>query len=401
MSDKLEIEKISDALTRVSIDNKTIILVGTAHVSAVSMEEVRMNIESENPEHVCIELDEGRLRNIEEEKKWSGTDVKNVIRRGQGFMMIASLALTSFQRRLGADMGIQPGAEMKAAIDTCKKIGIPFTCADRSVQVTLSRAWRASGFFAKLKLISALFSFIFSNEKASSEEIENMKNTDVMQGMMSELADYLPSVKTVLIDERDHYLTAKILTAPGKKTLAVVGAAHVPGIIDTMVKISKSELTTDTSRSETIPPKKLIGKVIPWIIPAIIVTLFIVGVSLSGIQKILEMSMIWILANGILASLGALIALAHPLTILVSFIAAPLTSLNPTIGVGMVSGLLEYLFRSPRVMDMENLNTDIVTRRGWYRNRITRVLLVFLLSSIGSSVGTFIAIPWLTRIMGS
>ena len=401
MSDKLEIEKISDALTRVSIDNKTIILVGTAHVSAVSMEEVRMNIESENPEHVCIELDEGRLRNIEEEKKWSGTDVKNVIRRGQGFMMIASLALTSFQRRLGADMGIQPGAEMKAAIDTCKKIGIPFTCADRSVQVTLSRAWRASGFFAKLKLISALFSFIFSNEKASSEEIENMKNTDVMQGMMSELADYLPSVKTVLIDERDHYLTAKILTAPGKKTLAVVGAAHVPGIIDTMVKISKFELTTDTSRSETIPPKKLIGKVIPWIIPAIIVTLFIVGVSLSGIQKILEMSMIWILANGILASLGALIALAHPLTILVSFIAAPLTSLNPTIGVGMVSGLLEYLFRSPRVMDMENLNTDIVTRRGWYRNRITRVLLVFLLSSIGSSVGTFIAIPWLTRIMGS
>lgn len=398
---QFDIETISDTRTRITLDSRVIILLGTAHVSAESLLEVKESIISESPDHVCVEMDEGRLKNLEEGTKWSGTDLKNVLRKGQGFMMMANLALSSFQRRMGVDTGVQPGEEMKAAVDSAREGNIPFSCSDRAIQVTLSRAWRLSGLWSKMKLISSLVASVVTNESASPEEIENLKKADAMQGMMKELADYLPAVKTVLIDERDHYLASKIFTSPGSKTLAVVGAAHVPGIVDLIGEMAEGKRSSSTADIETVPPKKLFGKIAPWIIPAAIVGLFIFGIYRSGFDTILEMGKIWILANGVLAALGALAALAHPLTILISFVGAPITSLNPTIGVGMVAGLLEYVFRTPRVLDMENLNTDILSLKGWYRNRVTRILLVFFLSSLGSSVGTFLAIPWLTSIAGS
>lgn len=398
---QFDIENISDTRTRITLDNRVITLLGTAHVSAESLAEVKESIISEAPDHVCVEMDEGRLKNLEEGTKWSGTDLKNVLRKGQGFMLMANLALSSFQRRMGADTGVQPGEEMKAAVDSAREGHIPFSCSDRSIQVTLSRAWRLSGLWSKMKLISSLVASVVTNESASPEEIENLKKADAMQGMMKELADYLPAVKSVLIDERDHYLASKIFTSPGKKTLAVVGAAHVPGIVELLGEMAEGKRSSSTADIETVPPKKFFGKIAPWIIPAAIVGLFVFGIYRSGFDTILEMGKIWILANGVLAALGAIAALAHPLTILISFVGAPITSLNPTIGVGMVAGLLEYVFRTPRVLDMESLNTDILSLKGWYRNRVTRILLVFFLSSLGSSVGTFLAIPWLTKIAGS
>ena len=394
------VEKISESLTRITLDTRKIILVGTAHVSAESLEDVKKSIDEMHPDHVCVELDEQRLKKLEDGQTWSGTDIKNVIRRGQGFMLMANLALSSFQRRMSADTGISPGEEMKTAVEACRAKGLSFTCADRPVQTTLSRAWKMSSLWSKLKLLSALIASVLSRESSSAEEIENLKRTDVMQGMMKELADYLPSVKSILIDERDHYLAARIFDAPGKTIVAVVGAAHVPGIIDTLEKIAQQELGTDTRELDTIPPRKWPVKILPWLIPAAIAGLFIFGLIRSGLQKSLEMGLVWVLANGVLASIGALAALAHPLTIISSFLCAPLTSLNPTIGVGMVAGLLEYFFRPPRVLDMENLNADITSLNGWYRNRVTRILLVLFLSSLGSSIGTFAAIPLLTRIVG-
>lgn len=400
MMKDVSIEKVSDTLTRIGLGEKMIVLIGTAHISAESLEEVRDAIIAEEPSHVCVELDTDRLKNLENDQKWSNMNIKNVLRQKQGFMMMANLALASFQRRMSLDTGVKPGQEMKAAVDICRKNQIPFTCADRPIQVTLSRAWRISGLWSKLKLLSSLFASVLSHETASAEEIENLKKTDAMQGMMNELAAYLPSIKTVLIDERDHYLASRIFGAPGEKTLAVVGAAHVPGIINLLEKMLHGQVSTDTAKIEKIPPKKWWGKALPWVLPAVIVALFVTGIVRSGLQTGLEMSLVWILTNGVLASFGALVALAHPLTIMVSFVGAPITSLNPTIGVGMVAGLLEYLFRTPRVVDMESLNTDIASLKGWYRNRVTRILLVFFLSSVGSSVGTLVAIPWLTRIMG-
>ncbi len=398
---QFDVEKISETLTRVKTADREFLLVGTAHVSAESLAEVKASISEESPDHVCIEIDEGRLKNLEENRKWSGTDLKNVLRKGQGFMMLANLALSSFQRRMGQDTGVQPGEEMKAAAEGARELGIPFSCGDRPIQATLSRAWRKSGLWSKLKLMSSLIASVLTNETASAEEIEELKNADAMAGMMNELAEYLPSVKEVLIDERDQYLASKIYTSSGSKVLAVVGAAHVPGILKQMEEMDARRKSTDVSDIEKVPPRPWFGKALPWLIPAVIVALFVSGIIRSGLDKGLEMSLVWILANGILASLGAVLALAHPLTILISFIGAPITSLNPTIGVGMVAGLLEYQFRTPRVADMENLNTDILSFRGWYKNRVTRILLVFFLSSVGSSVGTFIAIPWLGKLLGS
>ena len=395
------VDYISNTRTRVNFGTREILILGTAHVSAESLEDVRDAVETESPDHVCVEMDEGRLKSLEEGSRWQSMDIKKVLRKGQGFMLMANLALSSFQRRMGTDTGVKPGEEMKAAVDAAREKGIPFSCSDRSIQVTLSRAWRLSGMWSKLKLLSSLIASVLSNESASADEIENLKNTDALQGMMSELAAYLPTVKSVLIDERDHYLASRIFDAPGSRIVAVVGAGHVPGMVSTLQELAEGTKTSDTREIETVPPRKWYGKALPWLIPAIILGLFITGIVRSGFDKGLEMSLVWVLANGILASLGAALALAHPLTILISFVAAPITSLNPTIGVGMVAGLLEYLFRTPRVVDMENLNTDITAFRGWYRNRVTRILLVFLFSSLGSSVGTFIAIPWLSRIVGS
>ena len=398
---RFDVEKLSDTRTRIVLDSREILLLGTAHVSAESLGEVKASIAEEAPDHVCVEIDDGRLKNLEQERKWSGTDLKNVLRKGQGFMMMANLALSSFQRRMGEDTGVQPGEEMLAAVQGAREAGIPFTSADRPIQVTLSRAWRLSGLWAKLKLLSSLIASVVTNETATAEEIEGLKDADAMAAMMNEMADYLPSVKGVLIDERDFYLASNIYRAPGKKVLAVVGAAHAPGIIALMRQMETEELDSEIRDIDTVPPRHWFGKALPWIIPAIILGLFVTGVVRSGLDKGLEMSLVWILANGVLAALGALLALAHPLTILISFVGAPITSLNPTIGVGMVAGLLEYQFRTPRVGDMENLNTDILSFRGWYRNRVTRILLVFFLSSVGSSVGTFLALPWLTGLLGS
>ncbi len=400
MGGRFEVEKISDTRTRVSIDSREILLVGTAHVSAESLADVREAVVSESPDHVCVEMDAERLKNLEENRKWAATDLKDVLRKGKGFMMMANLALSSYQRRLGVDTGVAPGEEMKAAVEACRENNIPFSCSDRSIQTTLGRAWRMSGLWSKMKLLSSLLASVLTNEKASPEDIENLKKADAMQGMMQEMADYLPSVKTVLIDERDHFLASKIFTAPGNKKLAVVGAAHVSGIVQRLEKMASGESSPDVADVDSVPPRTWIGRLLPWLIPALIAALFVTGIVRSGMEKGLQMSLVWVLANGIPAALGALVALAHPLTIVISFLAAPITSLNPSIGVGMVSGLLEYLFRTPRVLDMENLNEDILSLRGWYRNRVTRILLVFLLSSVGSMIGTFTAIPWLTRIAG-
>jgi len=397
---EFSIKKVSETITLIKIDDREIVLLGTAHVSIESLVEVEKAIELNAPNHVCVELDEGRLRNLDNKGKWSGTDVRSILKRGQGFMLLANLALSSFQRRVGLEIGIQPGAEMKAAVDAAKKRNIAFSCCDRSIQVTLSRAWRLSSFWSKLKLIATLSASVLVNEKTNPAEIERLKKADVMQNMMNELSSHLPAIKTVLIDERDLYLASKIVCASSRKTLAVVGAAHAPGIVRLMGEIVAGERDSGVRNLEMIPPRRWYGRILPWIIPLLIVGLFVFGINQSGFEKMLEMGKIWLFANGALAAAGALVALAHPLTVLISFVGAPLTSLNPTIGVGMVAGLLEYVFRTPRVSDMENLKTDILGIRGWYRNRVTRILMVFLLSSVGSSVGTFIAIPWLTSIAG-
>jgi pheromone shutdown-related protein TraB len=384
---------VTDTRVTFKSGDREIILIGTAHVSRESIEEVSGAIRQEKPDMVCVELDQGRYDSISKKENWEKLNVAKVFREGKGFLLMANLVLAGFQRRLGKELGVQPGEEMKIALETAKELGIAWALCDREVQITFRRAWSRCGLWSKSKLMASLVSSALVTEKLSEEEIENLKNRSELDGMMDELAAYLPAVKETLIDERDRYLAAKIWAAGGKKAVAVVGAGHVAGLASHLEKISAGEESSNVEELERIPPPGFLSRVVPWILPVLIVFLIGYGAYRLGFGESFSMLKRWLLWNGSLAALGTVFALGHPLSVLVSFVGAPIATVNPFIGVGLFSGLTEATIRKPRVGDASSINEDIGSLKGIYRNRITRALLVFLLSSIGGMIGNIISIP--------
>ena len=384
---------MSDTQKLLELKGRKFVLVGTAHVSQESIEEVKTSIENEKPDTLAIELDEGRYSNMKDPDSWKKMDIVKVLKKKQGFLMMANIVLASYQKRMGSSKGVKPGEEMMAAIDKAEEMGIPCVMVDRPIAVTLRRAWARNSFWGKSKLLSVLFASVFSKEEVDPEEIENLKKSNEMDTMMKELSSYMPKVKEVLIDERDFYLASKIWESgeEGKKVLAVVGAGHLPGIVSHLEKIAAGEENPDVSQISQVPKKSVGAKIAGWIIPLLIVALIAAGFYYGGRQKGLDMITGWFLWNGILAAVGSALAAAHPLTILVSFLSAPFTSMCPFIGVGVVAGLVQAVVCKPKVRDMENMADEAVSIKGFYKNRLTRVLLVFFLSSLGSSIGTFVA----------
>ncbi|MDR0623967.1 MAG: TraB/GumN family protein [Treponema sp.] len=390
-----------------SFNNREITLIGTAHVSRESINEVSRVIREIKPDVVCVELDQGRYSSISQKENWEKLDVVKVFREGKGFLLIANLVLSSFQRRLGNELGVKPGEEMKTAVETAEELKIPYALCDREVQITLRRAWARCGFRSKCKLLASLLSSAFTTEKLSEAEIENLKNRSELDGMMSELAAYLPGVKETLIDERDRYLAAKIWTAgfPAAgaespfRAAAVVGAGHLPGLKAHLEQMAAGKETPETADLDTVPPAGFLTKAAGWIIPLLIAALIFLGFFRSGAEVSLAMLRNWLLWNGSLAALGALAALGHPLSIIVSFLGAPVATLNPFIGVGFFSGITEAWLRKPRVSDTETISADVTSLRGIYRNRITKALLVFFLSTLGGAIGNFISIPSLAGLL--
>ena len=382
-------------VTQLTLGEREFILLGTAHVSRDSVDEVRRTISELEPDRVCVEIDEARHHALVEKRSWESLDIYRVIRERKGFLLLGNLVLSSFQRRMGADLGVTPGEEMLAAIDAARELGIPTSFVDRQIQTTLRRAWSQTGFWGKNKMLAALLSSILTTEKLPAEEIEALKEQGALEGMMNELATYLPAAKQVLIDERDQYIAAKSYAADGSRILVVVGAGHVPGISRWLTSIHEGREHPDLSALETIKPPGVVRKVLPWVIPVLVAGLIALGFARAGWDGGLQMIWRWFLVNGVLSGVGAIVALAHPLTIVMSVLAAPFTSMNPTIGVGFVSGLLEAVLRKPRVIDFERLQDDIASMRGFYRNRITHALVVFFFTTIGSAIGTFVALPFL------
>ena len=268
---------------------------------------------------------------------------------------------------------------------------------DRNIRTTLLRVWRKTGFWNKMKVMASLLGSLFEKQELSEEELAKLRESDTLSSMLEEMGKLLPSVKNILVDERDTYMAYHIRNAPGERILAVVGAAHLPGIIR---HLQGDEIALETiAEINTIPPKTTVSKMIPWLIPGIVIAIFIAGFFFGNRDQLANAATAWILANGLFSALGALIALAHPVTIVSAFIAAPITSLNPTIGAGFVTGLVQSFVAAPTVHDMEHVGEDLVTIKGWWRNRLARILLVFLLSSIGSSIGTFVALGWMKNLL--
>ncbi|MGW8302761.1 MAG: TraB/GumN family protein [Desulfobacterales bacterium] len=380
-------------LTRLKFNEKEFILVGTAHVSKESARLVKSVIEEEKPDTVCVELCQSRFQAIQQKDRWQNTDIIKVIKEKKSFLLLSNLLLASFQKRIAKQFDVKPGEEMITAINTAESTGAQIHLADRDIRTTLSRTWRIMGFWSKIKLVFQLTLSLGQLDEIKEEDIEKMKQQDVLETLLAEVGKSLPALKSILIDERDQYLAEKIRTAPGNKIVAVVGAGHIPGI----QKYWDSEI--DIQALEQLPPKgKSIG-ILKWLIPVTIVALFFAGFFYGGKEAGTDMIVWWILANGILAGVGAIIALAHPATIISSIVAAPLTSLNPMIAAGWVSGLVEAFSRKPKVKDLERLPEDIMSVRGFWKNNVTRILLVVVFTNLGSSLGTFIAFPVIVKLL--
>ncbi len=377
-----------------SLGGKEIVLLGTAHVSKESCEEVKSVINEKKPDCVAIELDEQRFAALNDREGWKNLDIIKVLKEKKGFLLLANIVLSSFQRRMGANIGVQPGDEMRAGIEEASELNIPCEMVDRPIQTTLRRAWAKNSGYGKIKLLSALFASATSKEKISEGEIEKLKSKSEMDGMMSEISDFIPEIKEVLIDERDFYLAAHIWKTVQKENrksvVAVFGAGHLNGVQAHLEKIASGSESCNTDEICSLPPKKLLPKIIGWAIPVIIIALIVAGFVFGGMKKGGELLGTWVIWNAALAGLGALIAGGHPLTILMAAVGAPFTSLCPLVGVGMFAGIVQAFVCKPKVSDMESVIDDVSSLKGFYKNRLLRVFLVFFLSSLGSSVGTFV-----------
>lgn len=393
---KVTIEKISETMQKITFeDSRAITLIGTAHVSQDSVDEVITTIGEINPDRICVELDEGRYNSKTESKSWENLNLKTIFKEGKGFLLLANMALSSYQKKLGEQIGVSPGNEILSAAELALEKGIPLSFCDREIQITFKRAWRLSNGWNKIKLISSLLSAVFFNEEISAEEIEKLKETDILQSMLDEIAKELPTIKKVLIDERDEYLASQIFEAEGENIVAVVGAGHVPGLVAHLEKLAQKEVSSDVTAISYVPEASKIGKAFPWLILAAILAIIGSGFIRAGWSQGLKMFLYWFALNSSLTGIAALLTLAHPVTIIVSMLAAPITALNPTIGVGMVAGILEVTMRKPRVKDFENVSNDILSFKGWFKNRIIHALMIFMATSIFAATGTFIAFPLL------
>ncbi len=382
-SEENESLDIEEVITRLQLDDKEIILVGTAHVSRRSAEQVKAIIEEEQPDSVCVELDEQRYQSIISGSKWKETDIFKIIKEKKASLLLMNLLIASFQKRIAKQFGVMPGAEMLQGIKSAEEVDARLVLADRNIQVTFARVWHGLGLKGKAQLILQIFMSLFEGADISEEELEKLKSKDTLNAMLSEFTEAFPQLKVPLIDERDQYLSQKIKEAPGNKVVAVLGAAHVPGI---MIEIHKEH---DLKALSRVPKKRKGLGYIAWIIPLAIIAIIGYTFFLNRDMGIRQ-SISWILWNGSFSAIGAILAFAHPLAILTAFVAAPISSLNPMLAAGWFAGVVEAYIRRPNVQDFEDLAEDAVSLRGFWKNKVTRVLLVVALTNIGSSLGTFI-----------
>jgi len=386
----------NNGVRRLNLDGREIILVGTAHVSQASVEMVRQVIADEQPDTVCVELDHQRHKALRNPRSWENLNLIEVIRQGQAPFLCASLILSAYQKRMGLHTGVRPGAELAAAAEEAEARNLTVRLIDREIRTTLLRAWRRAGFWKKMSLLATLLAGMFEKQTIDEAELARLRETDTLTALLDELAQVLPTVKAILVDERDLFMANEIRYAPGQRIVAVVGAAHLPGISTHLAApAAPPDVIAELS---VIPETGRLGKIMQWLIPALVVGVFIAGFFAGDMSKLTSAAIGWVLATGGLSALATAVALAHPLTILSAFLAAPITTLHPAIGVGFVTALVQAYFAAPKVSDMERAGDDITTVRGWWSNRMTRVLLVFFLSNLGAALGVLLAFRWLKEL---
>jgi pheromone shutdown-related protein TraB len=370
----------------VEVDGREFLLVGTAHISRQSVELVREVIERERPDCVCVELDAQRHAALSHRSRFGSLDLRQVIRNRQLAALFANLLLASYQKRLGGMLGVVPGTELLEATRVAEELGIPVRLCDRDVRITLRRAWASMSAWKKVRLLSEILASAFERPQLDEEELRRLRDQDVLSELMAELGEALPELKRVLIDERDAYLAQRIAEAPGRRVVAVVGAGHVAGMREALARARPLPL----AELESVPPVSAAWRWVGWGIPALILASlawigFAKGAAVAG-----ESLLFWVVATGVPCTIGAALALAHPITVAAAFFVAPITTLSPVIGAGHVLAFLQAYVRPPLVSEFESVSEDVVSARGWWRSRLLRILMVFVLTTLGSLVGAWV-----------
>lgn len=374
-------------------------LLGTAHVSRSSADEVRRLAGSGAFDAVAVELDANRHASLTDPDRVMRTDLFQVLREGRAGAMAANLALGAFQQRLADQIGVEPGAEMKAAIDATEESGAPLWLIDRDIGVTLRRVSHNVPWWRRLGLMAGLLGGLLSRETVSEEEIEKLKEGDLLEATFAEFAEGSERLFVPLIRERDGYMAARLeqeaasaapLEGRRREVLVVVGAGHLKGLAETLRDPPVEDPAERVASLSRRPPPSRWGKALPWAVAGLVLAGFVAG-FLRDPELGLQLVRDWFWINALGGGLGTLAALAHPVTILGTVVAAPLTSLNPTIGAGFVAAGLELWLRKPSMGDFAGLRRDVTSAAGWYRNRVARTLLVFIGATLGSALATYLA----------
>lgn len=385
----MNFDLLPPSVTVVEKENKRYFLVGTAHVSRESVDDVRQTIELVQPDSICVELCQARYQSMTQRDNWRRMDIYKVIKEGKATFLFIQLVLQAFYRKIGEKLGVKPGAEMMEGVRLAEESGASLVLADRDIQITLKRVWGFLGFWTKVRLLTQLLYSAFEGDEVDATTVENLKNKDQLEAIMGAFAENFPQVKERLIDERDIYLAQKIRQAPGKNIVAVVGAGHVPGMQYYLDK------EVDLEPLLELPPPSKWGAFWKWGLPGLFVALLVVGFFKGGSNVSLEAVSIWILGTGILSAAGSALALGHPLTILSAFLAAPLTTLHPVLAAGWVAGLVQAWVKKPTVSDLEDLPTSILSIKGFWTNPVCRILLVVIFANLGATLGVFISGSWI------
>lgn len=380
-------------MVEIERDGTHYVVLGTAHVSRKSADAVRELITQQSFDAIAVELCDSRIAAIRDPDAWQQMDLFQIIRQGKGGLVAANLALSAYQRRLAEQFGIEPGAEMKVAVDLAKHQDLPVLTIDRDVGITLKRVYGSVKFLERVSILGGLTGSLITSEEITEQEIERLKEGDMLESAFAEFAERSENLYRSLIGERDEFMAARLREEGDKnrfeRVLVVIGAGHLKGMCEHLKEDNRLPEAVQAEYN-LIPKGRRWTRFIPWIITAVILTGFAIGFARSP-ELGMELVVTWVLINGGLAALGALIAGGHPFTVLSGFLAAPLTSLNPTVAAGMVTASVEAWLRKPRILDFTNLRDDVTRLRGWWGNRVSRTLLVLLFSNFGSIAGTYIA----------
>ncbi|MBS0462712.1 MAG: TraB/GumN family protein [Proteobacteria bacterium] len=399
-------------------------LLGTAHVSRASVDAVEALARDGRFDAIAVELDAQRLRNLTDPDALRNLDLFRILREGKTGLVAANLALSAYQRRLSEQLDVEPGAELKAAALAANERALPLQVIDRDVGITLRRAWRALGFWGRMKLMAGLGAGLFEREHVDAASIEKLKEGDMLESSFGEFAGQSPPIYTALIAERDRYMAALLRQAnppthneassphvrgeegaPGSKVassrreprqiLAVVGAGHLKGLAQHL-REDISDPASVRSELESVPT----GSRVPWVsivIAVLVLGSFVWGYLHGGAQLGTRLIAIWFIATAVGGGLGCIAAGGHPLSVLAGALWSPFKPFHPGIASGTVSALVEAWARKPTYQDFMNLRDDVASLRGWYRNRVSRTFLNFFLTCLGTIGGEIYA---LARIAG-